>query len=45
MEIQRRVFGEQLDLAKEANKPIVIHCRGAEEEVFEIMSKVGICLF
>jgi len=38
METQRLVFCEQLDIAKELNKPIVIHCRGAEHEVFDIMT-------
>jgi TatD DNase family protein len=29
---QRRVFAEQLDLASELAKPVVIHCRAAEAE-------------
>ena len=41
METQRLVFCEQLDIAKELNKPIVIHCRGAEHEVFDIMTSVS----
>ena len=30
---QRRVFAEQLELAAELGKPVVIHCRAAEDEV------------
>ncbi len=31
-EAQRRVFSEQLELAHELGKPVVVHCRAAEEE-------------
>lgn len=37
-EDQRRVFGEQLELASELGKPVVIHCRAAESETEEMLA-------
>ncbi len=42
MDIQRRTFKAQLEIAYETNKPIVIHCRDMETEVFEIMKEVNL---
>ena len=36
-EVQRKAFQEQLKLAKELNKPVVIHDRDAHQEVMEIL--------
>lgn len=38
-EEQRKVFIKQLDLAKELNLPVVIHCRSAFDDLFDILSK------
>lgn len=37
MEIQKIAFEEQINWAKDLNLPIVIHCREAFDEVFEIL--------
>lgn len=37
-EIQREVFGQQLDLAAELNLPVIIHCRAAYEDLWPILS-------
>ena len=34
---QKRVFGQQLELAMELGLPIVLHIRGAEEEAFKVL--------
>lgn len=34
---QKRIFIQQLDLAKELNLPIIIHCRAAHNEMIEIL--------
>ena len=39
-EIQKRVFIEQLELAKSINLPTVIHSRNADRETFEGISKI-----
>lgn len=36
-EKQKKRFEEQIKLAKETNKPIIMHCRQAYDEVFEIL--------
>lgn len=36
-EKQKEVFIEHLKLAQEANKPIIIHCRDAHEDLLEIL--------
>jgi TatD DNase family protein len=33
----REAFISQLEIAKELNKPVVVHCREAHDEVFEIL--------
>ena len=38
---QNKVFIEQLRLAKEMKKPVVIHCREAEEDIIKGLKKVG----
>ncbi|MCS7232713.1 MAG: TatD family hydrolase [Synergistetes bacterium] len=41
-EIQRKVFEAQLSLAKEVNKPVIIHVRDAHEDAFSIIENVGL---
>lgn len=41
-DIQKDIFIKQLQLAKEFNLPVIIHCRLAENEVYEILKKEGI---
>lgn len=36
-ELQWRVFGELLDIALEADKPVIIHCRFSHSRAFEMM--------
>lgn len=38
-EEQRKIFKEQLDLAKELNLPVVIHTRDANQETFDILKE------
>jgi len=38
-DIQREVFMRQMDLAQELGLPVVIHCRAAINELFEIIEK------
>jgi TatD DNase family protein len=38
---QRRVFQEQLELAGELGKPVVVHCRAAEDETAELLASFG----
>ena len=40
--MQREVFGRQLEYAKQLNFPVIIHSRGAWEECFEIVSDLNI---
>ncbi|MBN2585320.1 TatD family hydrolase [Patescibacteria group bacterium] len=37
--IQRQAFIEQLNLAKELNKPIIVHCREAYSDVLDILDE------
>jgi len=37
LEIQKKAFKEQIQLAKKYKLPIVIHCRDAFDEVFEVL--------
>ncbi len=36
-ELQKTIFAEQIQLAKQYDLPIVIHCRDAFDEVFEVL--------
>jgi TatD DNase family protein len=38
-ELQRKVFVEQLDLAKELDLPVIVHCRMAHDEIIEILGE------
>jgi TatD DNase family protein len=40
--VQRKVFREQLRLAKRVNLPVVIHDRDAHQEIMEIMEEEGL---
>jgi TatD DNase family protein len=40
-DVQRRVFGEQIEVAGELNLPLVVHCRDAEVEMTELVRKAG----
>jgi TatD DNase family protein len=42
LEIQRKVFGEQLDIAVELDLPVVIHSRGALDEISAMLEKKGV---
>ncbi|MCL2484999.1 MAG: TatD family hydrolase [Endomicrobia bacterium] len=37
--IQREVFVKQLDIAVKHNKPVIIHCRSAHEEMITLLKK------
>ena len=39
-EIQRKVFIQQLELAKSMNLPTVVHSRNADDETYEDISKI-----
>ena len=39
MEVQKKYFEAQIDIARELNLPLVLHIRGAEEEAKELMKK------
>jgi len=38
---QQEVFGEQLELAADLNKPVVIHCREAMDDCLDILKEWG----
>ena len=38
---QKEVFQQQVDLAKKHQKPIIIHCRDAYEDTYEVLKKNG----
>jgi TatD DNase family protein len=38
---QRRVFREQLELAGELGKPVIVHCRAAEDETARLLASFG----
>ena len=40
-EKQKQVFLEQLDLARELNLPLILHCRMAHDDVIEILESRG----
>jgi len=39
LDIQKKAFISQIRLAKDLNLPIVIHCRNAFDEIFEVLEK------
>lgn len=39
LEDQKKAFSQQIQLAKEHNLPIVIHCRDAFDEIFEVLEE------
>jgi TatD DNase family protein len=39
---QKEIFEKQLDLAKEVNLPIVVHCRNAFDDLIDILSRKNI---
>lgn len=41
-EDQKKIFREQLLLAKELNLPVIIHIREAYEDAYEILSEIGL---
>lgn len=41
IEKQKKIFFKQIDTAKELNLPLVIHCRDAWEDLFEIISNAN----
>lgn len=38
---QKKVFNEQLDLARDLNLPVILHCRMAHDDVIEILTARG----
>jgi TatD DNase family protein len=40
-EDQRRVFRQQLELAAKLGKPVIVHCRAAEDETAEMLADFG----
>ncbi len=40
-ELQEKFFVRQLEIAKEINLPVVIHCRGAFSQLIGIINKIG----
>ncbi len=42
MDVQKKVFKAQLEIASETAMPVVIHCRDTEEETYKILTEVFI---
>jgi TatD DNase family protein len=42
-DLQQTVFEAQLSAAKEARLPVIIHCRGAFEDLIRSVKKIGLC--
>ncbi len=40
-EVQKKVFVQQLEIAKELNLPVIIHCRDAYDETIDILEACG----
>ena len=38
---QKEIFQQQVDLAKKHQKPIIIHCRDAYEDTYEVLKRNG----
>lgn len=38
---QQEIFEQQIDLAKQLNLPLIIHCRDAHQEMIEVLTKAG----
>ena len=36
---QREIFGQQLDLARELDLPVIMHCRGAFDDLIGLLTK------
>jgi TatD DNase family protein len=41
-DLQQKIFELQLQYAVDTNKPVIIHCRGAFNELIESINKIGI---
>ena len=41
-EVQKRIFKQQLQLAVSLGKPIVLHCRDAEQDMLQILQSTGV---
>ncbi|HSV98336.1 MAG TPA: TatD family hydrolase [Spirochaetota bacterium] len=42
MELQKRLFVRQLTMAREINLPVIVHCRGAFDELHVYLKKIGL---
>lgn len=42
VDAQRRAFSDQLDLASILDKPIIVHCRDAFADVFDLVGEAGL---
>lgn len=42
-EKQKKIFLQQLDLAKQLKLPVIIHCRKAHDEMIEILKTQNVC--
>lgn len=40
-DVQKRVFGAQLQLAKKKNMPVIIHVRQAMQDAWEVLKEIG----
>jgi len=40
-DLQKEVFGKQINLAKEVNKPVIVHNREAHKDTFDILRKTN----
>ena len=42
LELQKRLFGRQIAIARETGLPVIVHCRGAFDELRVIVKKIGL---
>ncbi len=42
LELQKRLFGRQIAIARETGLPVIVHCRGAFDELTGIVKKIGL---